>query len=262
MDPEDQKYILVWKPYRSNVEIIGNVASLGICYQGVFLLVLFVNIWLQVMASPSSHTGDTTPIYPYYIHYSVLLAPIRSHKVITLPGPQSGHRHPHLTSIPTKYPESTQDSTKLPQHTSDLSQIYSTGVGPGSIISSRRHSSHSGAVIGINWSEPQTNISNRRQVPNNLHQVSSTSLARLQYYAQLSPTETAVAQFSSTAAATQWNIVNWCQGFWTRHRQPLKAVWNIVFLFSSDTLVRGFPHHYELLTDLDFLNPVWLALSF
>ena len=143
------------------------------------------------MESPSSHTGDTITIYRYYVHYVVLLSPLHSHKVTAILGPRSGHQRPQLTSIPTKYPELTQATTKLPQQTVDLSQISSICIGPGSIISFRRSSSRYGAVIGPNRSDPQPNISNRRQGSNDLHQVASTFLARHQetmpYFPQYTP---------------------------------------------------------------------------
>ena len=133
---------------------------------------------------------------------------LRSHKVVALPGPWSEHRRPQLTLILIKYPEQTPAPTKLPQQMSALGQISSTGVGTRSIISFCRCSSCSRAMIGSTQSEPRPNISNRRLGSNNLHQVESTSLARLQDYGQLSPTYTAVPQIVTNQ---RHNLMNYRQ---------------------------------------------------
>ena len=56
-------------------------------------------------------------------------------------------------------------------------------------------------------------------------------------------------KLSPTTAATWWIIVNRRQGFLTRSRDPSEAVWNIDCWWSSNTLVGGFPHHYDQLND-------------
>ena len=70
-------------------------------------------------------------------------------------------------------------------------KIYLTGIDPGSIVSSCRRRSRSGAMIGPNRSEPRPNIFNRRRVSDNLHQVAITLLARRQGYTQIYPTDVA-----------------------------------------------------------------------
>ena len=121
-------------------------------------------------------------LYTYTTFSSRPTGHLRSHKVVALPGPCSGHQRPQLTSIPSKYPEPTPAPTKLPQHMSVLGKISSTGVDPGSIIPSRRSSSRSSAVIGPTLSDPQPNISNRSRGSNDLHQVAITSLSRRREY--------------------------------------------------------------------------------
>ena len=207
------------------------------------------------MPSLSSCTWDIIPIYLYYVYYAVLLLPLCSHKVKALPGPWSGHRHPQLTLIPTKYPEPTQAPTKLPQQMSASIQISSTGIGPGSVISSCRRSSRSGAVIGPNPSDPRSNISNRRQGTNNLHQVAIISLSRRQDYDQLSPTDTSVAWIVSNR---RLNSMKYCQptpGLSNPAPCPPKYVWNIDCQWSYDMLAGGFIRHYERLTDMLSLVP-------
>ena len=140
---------------------------------------------------------------------------LRSHKVVALPGPRSGHRRPQLTSIPTKYPEPTPAPTKLPQQTSASGQISSTGIRPGPIISSRRRRSRSGAVIGPTRSDPRPNISNRRQGSNDLGQVANTSLARRRDYSRLCPADTAVPRIVSNRHRDSMN-----------YRQPTPGISN------------------------------------
>ena len=109
---------------------------------------------------------------------AVLLATYTVTRLYPFPGPWPGHQYPQLTSIQTKYPKPTRSPTKILQQTLVYGKISPIGVDPGSIFSSRRRSSHSGAVVSPNRYKPQPNILNRHRGSNNLLQAVSTLLAR------------------------------------------------------------------------------------
>ena len=149
---------------------------------------------------------------PYLFTYTTSLrrptGHLCSHKVVSLPGLQSGHRRPKLMSIPTKYPEATHDLTKLIQQMSVSGQIFPTCIDPKSFVFSRLRSSCSGAVICPNQSYPQQNIFNRRQGSDDICQVASTLLVRRRGYARLYPIYVVVPII---VCNRRRDLMNYCQ---------------------------------------------------
>ena len=188
---------------------------------------------------------------------SRLTGHLRSHKVVVLPGPLSGHCRPQLTLLLTKYPEPTPALTKLPQQTLTLDQISSTGHSLGSILSSCRCIPRSGAMICPTWLGPWPNISNICQSSHNIHQVANNFLTRPRDYAWIFPTGTIVSQIVSDWHRNSMNYLQPSPGLSNLAPRPPKSV-----VGPTTRLSETLHHFYGQLNVFGLLVPAWLALSF